>query len=66
MSLQFRDHDVMWDHVKGLTEVRVDGIGQSSLVDRCGQHQMLGVGLPIPWTSCAFKDVFKYDRVESC
>ena len=33
ISLQFGDQDVMWDHVKDLTELQVDDIGWSSLVN---------------------------------
>lgn len=35
MSLQFGDKDVLWHHVKGLTETLIDGICCSSVVDCC-------------------------------
>ena len=35
ISLHFGDKDVMWNHVKGLTEGQVDDIGWSSFVNWC-------------------------------
>ena len=35
ICLQFRDNDVLWDHVKGLTQVQVDDICCPSFVHRC-------------------------------
>ena len=35
ISLQFREKDIVEDHVKGFTEVHLDDICSSSLVSRC-------------------------------
>jgi len=35
VSLQLRDKDVMWDHLRGLAQVQVDDTSRPSFVHQC-------------------------------
>ena len=41
ICLQFRDKDVLWDHVKGLAEVQVVNISYLAFVHQC-HHSIIG------------------------
>ena len=63
VSLQFRDKDVMWDHIKGCTEVQVDDISCPSFI-YCWHHLVI-VGHQIIKAQSTFAEAVLAVRITS-